>query len=535
MKATSRSDKNIVQLTILLLKEGATYDDAFDMTTKGVVTRLPVQQDQKQIGILVVKQTPDHPPNWAAFFSDAVNFNRRDIHGASVSAAYVTQASSRLFALCFGHGRHLINSAAVEERFGLRVTLNAVDPEQLRAVELTTLEANPIHGKRQPSRAGSLGEFGLNLDQDLMRGVTGKPINESLGSVMTGADSLSVRVRADLSSAPRVLSKYLATSRENTYKEKFAWVDHVAEVHDAHLKAELFECVVEGLKKKGKFIWAAIPEVVDWAHFDFFRFGTPASGVQSEDDITLDKFKEALDGEMPTLELLKRKQVFCIAKGNAQPIMHWSFLKCLTAEVSRRGARYLLNAGTWFKVDTDFAKRVADDIAEIPEADLQLEDWGLETEAAYNERVAKKSKGRLALMDRELVAHPGMVSPIEFCDLFSTSGHMIHVKRYGQSSVLSHLFAQGTVAANTVLSDADFRRAANKKLPESHRFKKPEERLDPSKHEVCFAIGSSEPGKLQLPFFSQVTLRNSYRTLRHSLGFNVSIKKIAVSKLTDTR
>src|SRR5690606_35278519 len=108
-----------------------------------------------------------------------------------------------------------------------------------------------------------------------------------------------------------------------------------------------------------------------------------------------------------------------------------------------------------------------------------------------------------------------------------------HVKRFGQSSVLSHLFAQRTVIADSALSDAAFRKAANGKMLTSHQFKDPEVRIDPSKHEVCFAIGSCEPGPLALPFFSQVTLRNAYRRLRHSLGYRVSLAKINVSKLTN--
>lgn len=535
MAKNAASDKpanKVVQLTVVLLKEGVTEDQALDLDVEGKVKHIEVELKGKKLGLLAVKQTPEHPPHWAAFFAEAVDLKRRNVRNASVSAIFLTRASSRLFAIIFGHGRHLLDSNAIEERFGLRATLNSVNPDELRAVDITTLDANPMHGKRQPSHAAPLGEFGLNLDQDVLRGVTGKPIEESLGTQMTGTDSLSVRVRADLGSLQKLLSKYLAKSKEEKYRERFAWVDHIAEVRDTALQQRLFGKLVDELGASGTHIWAAIPSVIEWTTFDHFRFGTYGSNIEY-DDITLDRLLQAIGDEAPTFELLKRRRVYCISKGNPQPAMEWTFLECLTAEIPLDDARYLLNARTWYKVDLEFASRVQADIDEIPKSSLTLGDWGDETEAAYNKRIASKSNGKLCLMDCVMVTHAGMASPIEFCDLFSTSGEMVHVKRYGQSSVLSHLFAQGTVAAESALSDVAFRKAANDKLPQSHRFIDPGVRIDPAKHEVCFAIGSSEPGPLALPFFSQVTLRNAYRRLCHSLGYRVSLAKINVSKLTN--
>lgn len=534
-KVVSRpAKKKVVPLTILLIKEGTKDGDLFDPNPDGEIKDFPVEVDGRNIGTLRIKQTPEHPPGWAQFFSGAADFGRKDARSSSVSAAFATRAANRLFVICFGHGRHLVNAGVIEERFGLRTTLNSVDPDQLRAVDVTTLEANPVHGTRQPSRAAPLGEFGLNLDQDLMRGVTGKPLEEALGTSMAGADSLSVRAQTDLRDVRKLLSKYLEKSKEEKYKERFSWVDHVAEVRNPELKDDLFALLVESLCQRNSFVWAAIPERVDWANFDIFRFGTPASDIEY-DDITLDRMFRSLDGESPSLEVLKRKQVFCYQAGSRQPVVHWPFLRCLTAEIPHQGARYLLNAGVWFRIDTDFVQRVEADVSAIPISTIDLGEWGDETEAEYNERIADKSGGSLCLMDRKMVICDGMASPIEFCDLFSLSGQMIHVKRYGQSSVLSHLFSQGAVAATMALSDAAFRRAANVKLPESHRFKKPDERLEPSKYEVCFAIGSSESGRLKLPFFSQVTLRSAYRTLHDMHGFHVTTAKINVSKLTDIK
>lgn len=525
-------EKRAIPLTIFLIKDGFKDLEVIDADSSHEVKSISVELDDKQLGTMYVKQNQPHPPSWASFFADAVDLKAKGFRSSSVSAIFLTRTDSRLFALSFGHGRHLLASGCFEERFGLRVTLNSIDPDYLRAVDVTTLEANPFHAKHQAARAAPLGEFGLNMDQDLLRGVTGIPTDEKLGTQMAGTDSLSVRARVDLKGLKRLLSKYLAKSQEDTYKARFPWVDHVAEVRDRKLCEQMFNlAVTEFGKKNSKLIWAAIPETIDWTLFDYFQFGSTKQKV-THDDITLEKMQKALDGFTPSVALLRSKKVFCVSKSSPHPAMDWSFLQCLTAQLSLNGETYLLNAGSWYRIGPDYIKQVDEDLKVIESGVLTLTDWGDENEGEYNERMAKNSKGSLALMDKNLVSHPGMASPIEFCDLYSKDRKMIHVKRYGQSSVLSHLFAQGLVAANSVLSDREFRKAANMKLPPTHQFKDPEPRPDPSEYEICYAIGSADPGMLTLPFFSKVTLRNAHRLLTQSYGFNVSLTKITVSKLT---
>ena len=528
-------EKRAVSLTIFLLKDGIKDSEAIDSESKRQARSVAVELDGKQIGTLHVKQNPEHPPGWAKFFDGAVDLKARELRAASVSAILLIRAAGRLFALSFGHGRHMLSGGCYEERFGLRVTLNSINPDELRAVDVTTLEANPFHAKHQAARAVPLGEFGLNLDQDLLRGVTGRPNDEKLGTQMAGTDSLSVRARVDLKGLRPLLAKYLEKSQETTYRARFPWVDHVAEIHDSKECEMLFDLVVKGLsEKQPKHVWAAIPDTIDWTLFDHFQFGASSRNV-THDDITLDKLREALDGKSPSLEVLKRMRVFSIAKGSSQPVNAWTFLQCLTAELKVNGETNILNACAWYRISRAYVKQVDDDLKTIARGNLPLTDWGDENEGEYNTRMVRKSKGALALMDKVMVSHPGMASPIEFCDLYSKDKKLIHVKRYGQSSVLSHLFAQGLVSATSALSDAEFRKAANIKLPSTHQFANPDDRPIANEYEVCYAIGSADHGPLTLPFFSRVTLRNVYRTLTQNYGFKVSLTKITVSKLTDIK
>jgi uncharacterized protein (TIGR04141 family) len=50
-------------------------------------------------------------------------------------------------------------------------------------------------------------------------------------------------------------------------------------------------------------------------------------------------------------------------------------------------------------------------------------------------------------LDGVLVKPEEATTPIEFCDLLSSNKGLIYIKKKTRSATLSHLFAQGTVAA----------------------------------------------------------------------------------------
>ena len=102
---------------------------------------------------------------------------------------------------------------------------------------------------------------------------------------------------------------------------------------------------------------------------------------------------------------------------------------------------------------------------------------------------------------------------------------MIHVKRYGGSSLLSHLFMQGKVSADLFLNDSEFRKKVNKKLPKDFKVNNCTEPPKTRDYSICFAIMSNRLGDLHLPFFSKVTMRHTVKSLRN-MGYEVYKLKI---------
>jgi uncharacterized protein (TIGR04141 family) len=93
------------------------------------------------------------------------------------------------------------------------------------------------------------------------------------------------------------------------------------------------------------------------------------------------------------------------------------------------------------------------------------------------------------------------------------------------TSVLSHLFAQGLVSGELFAGDAEFRKKLNDELPDSHKLIDAALRPNPQDYEIVYAVISESPGRLDIPFFSKVNLRNARRRLR-TFGYQVSVKKV---------
>lgn len=178
------------------------------------------------------------------------------------------------FVLTFGVGRHLLKSGVTEERFGLRVVLNSVDPGGFRCIEKTALGSVPKHSREQMTRDVHAGEFGIDVEQDLIGTVTGKSRDAALGKIITGRDALHLSVKADVTNVKDLLAHCYDLYLSNAYQADFDWIDHIKDVRDPQLEDELNADLIQKLVANdlGK-MWMAVPEVINWSDLKGFLYG----------------------------------------------------------------------------------------------------------------------------------------------------------------------------------------------------------------------------------------------------------------------
>lgn len=505
-------------LTVLLLKgDGFGVDDFIkpDDTGTRVLDRKELEVGAETLFLFILKTSPQ-PPRWADFFSD--HLDPSELGSVSTaSAALLARATNSWFAVTFGQGRHLIRPETIVEDFGLRVTLNAVGRGTLRSIDKETFDAIANHSRQQASREAEAGEFGLDVERDLLRAVTGSPRNPALAQRLSGMDALAITTNKELGDLTRLLSKLFRVFCEDTYRANFPWVDNIRSVKDLGLLNDL-DALLLARVARGDLdtTWLAPPEVLDWAAVRVFSY----SDSRNPRVFTDIHWRTLLRNHRGNLsrETLKRKRVFCYGEDGVI-IRDWPLYNCIYAEAELEEKSFILSNGRWYRIAGGFEEDVNEWFAEFPKAESTLPIYNHDSEGLYNEDVAATSSGHFALLDKKLVHN------VEFCDLLGIDGEIIHVKRYSGSRELSHLFMQGLVSGQLLREDPRFREALKEKVPGRHWRECRLDEGDAAGRRITFAVIYRSRGEFVLPFFSRITLRQTARRLT-SYGYSPSLSRI---------
>ncbi len=240
--------------------------------------------------------------------------------------------------------------------------------------------------------------------------------------------------------------------------------------------------------------------------------------------------RRALKVDSIDIKKLNQRKILCV---DADDIIVYEkpVYRFIYSEVTYQSDVYILNNGKWYRISQQFTEQVNNFFSSISKYENSLPVYNDETEGHYNERVAVSDPDSFVLLDKKNIRVTGAASPVEPCDLFRNGDEFIHVKRYGGSSVLSHLFNQGLVSGELFQMEPEFRNLLNAKLPEKYKLKNTDERPKSNNYQVVFAIISeSEEENLSIPFFSKISLKHVITRLQ-AIGFVVTVAKISVDDI----
>ena len=507
-------------LSIFLLKRDVVMADAMRHTRPDQTYTVRFQNGVT--GSLFVGSTHRSRPSWYETFENLAG-DLPNVWSSNVPALLTISHAGCNFALPFGYGKSMLNPGVWEEDFGLKVTLNSVDASKLRSIDRMSFDAIGQHSRIQASREADISEFGLNLEQDMLRAVIGKPTDPALGTQLTGRDSLKASISMNIEELPDLLTQYHRQWTSTAYRARFPWVDQIGEVKSPAIVDDLNgEVIAKLVQREFGRLWLSIPELIEWTTIAGFKY-RDARNAQLHSDVHISEYLDEVTTNRFDLKFLKRRQIQAVNE-EGREVNSWPVFRCLYSEIERGGKTYLLTNGKWYCVSDGFLERVDAAFAAMPRAAIALPNYTDGSEQAYNTRVSQGAADQYALMDSDLISCDGPNGSIEFCDLFSRQKHIIHVKRYtGSSAPLSHLFAQALTSATTFRRDEAFRREADQRLPGP--FRPIRDQPKPQEYEVVLGVVSKSPRPLRLPFFSRVNL-NATRERIEDLGYKISLLKI---------
>lgn len=521
--------ENKINYSIYLIKEDFVESDKFLQNTENCDHyRIPISGHPD--AELYLKTLPSKYHSWRRLIPN-IDWNK--YRTKSFYGILLIEFNNRLFALTSGFGRHLLHPFSVENRFGFKAVLNSIDPQTIQQLSKMTLDQNPKRTIEQVSKGINLNQFGIDDFTDLVHRVKGRSKIASLGISLDGEDALKLSVGHELHELPDLLKECLTFYSSNEYKNYFPEVDNLSLVKDKEQNSLLNEeiekklnvelqAVSDGHELSGD-IWAAIPEVLSDDNIDCYTYKKSEDALRFYDielkDIFCEKYlsRNKIIKRKVTLTSLSNDSIF-IMKTDGVTHHKWSAIQCINAILEHNQEKFFFIGKQWFRASAGYINALDEKINNIPNLNLKFIDWPQHIhEDEYLKSNPLTHHTNYVVLDRNNIHLEGQ-SAIEPCDIYTQDKLLIHLKRYGSSAVLGHLFNQGYVSADLLLNSVEFKRKLNEKLGDMCNLNE----IIPSEFTVAYVISSKYPSNVNLPLFSKITLTKAYDELRKK-GFNVTL------------
>lgn len=533
-----------VRLTMYLLREGS-EGDAEDLRTRSSAQELNVHFRPDSLSAFAVMGEL-RAPAWIEHVSTIADTSPIAAGAESMSrgAVVFVKRGARVLAVCFGTGFHAIEPSRIERGFGLRVTANIVQSGKIRGAQTRGVASNSRDQKTMLPVDGAFSELAVEVDEDWLRQLSGKSSDSSFATTIAGADSLRVTIpQFSLQSLPAKADQVLAVYERDDYKQQFPFLDQITPLDKSDERIpELDALVVEQIRSRDLTLAFAAPDPFEQGELDHYEIGLGYAGRFAVEDLdplaVLDVVANLDERKNPLTDV----RIHAVDEdGNfvdrVQPLRSY-----VQAEVVLDGSNFLLSAGLWFAVMSDFAARIQAQMSRVPDLtdELALPAWDpailnkdasdKTAEGSYNIAVAD-SRG-FALLDKKLVvlsAH----ERLEISDLLTPGGHLLCVKAASSSATLSHLVAQAINSANAWGDPiyAEKLQAAWQTMQGAQA-----DALTREAATFVLAIATPKPGPLResLFFFTKVQIANCLKLIER-FGFKLAVARIPMVGVTPNK
>jgi uncharacterized protein (TIGR04141 family) len=433
----------------------------------------------------------------------------------------------RWFALSFGHVAHNLLDSSYEYDFGLRVTLNSLDPRKLKSTD--TLD--PGAAKRQRTQLlieSELTLFDFDRDSTILRSLTGKVRDEhkDLFRHATGASNLRISTDVEAGELPALCEKLLALYASDAYKEAFPEIQNIVPVRDPAQIEALNGRVLAAFRARDPDLNLTVPEIINYSDNLYVTFGGAGRGLVY-DDVYIGRYFEYLDEHSVELNGMGiedlRRHVLVLTDEDGNSRDRYSVYKSFVFDTTLAGAEgetFHLCEGNWYRIENAYIARLNTYLDPLF-TDCDLPPYGHASEGEYNAAVAANDSA-IACLDAQNMSPAGQTA-IEPCDLLTVRegvATFYHVKVSTLSAQLSHLFNQGVNAVELMRLEPqaiDKLEALTRKLMAGGDPDALIALVRDRKYRVVFGIVTrKDPAvrSMNLPLFSRISLMRGMKALQ---------------------
>lgn len=501
--------------SVYLLKREFNADNA--LKDENNLTRLTENDTNiPEGGVMYVGQSPIKQPWWKEYWG--IN---QELKQSSASAIVFLPVNDRWFAITFGSSYHNLKEKAYEYDFGIRTTLNSLDPEKIKSTDLLIPETAKRQRIQIPN-ASNLTYFDFNKDESIVKRLTGAVKEEYADLIRnaTGSSNLRFATVCEPDELIGLCSRLLEIYSRTDYEESFPDLQNIIPVKDPDLIASLEAKLLEEYQACSSYLMLAIPEIVDYTTNFKVKYRGASRASEEYDDVFIGNYRNYLTErgvEIDNVELFNR-HTLSVYDENGQQLHSYSIYKSLLFDCQLNGKTYHLCEGSWYEINSDFIAKLKTELDPIfLDAHEVLCECNQKLEGDYNNDATNLASEELeaCCLDTKSISPRGERA-VEPCDIIALKGdsvELMHNKISTRSSLLSHLFNQGVNSAMLLLRSAEAKEKL-KGLVESESLK---EHIDNDKYHVTYGIISNKRRDMKsdtLPIFSRISLLRCVRNLR---------------------
>lgn len=439
--------------SIFLLKEG--FDDSNALKEDNNLKSDFVGDNLPEGAVLFVLDNNPRAPWWRSYFG-----LEQDLSQVSKGALVFVPAKGRWFALSFGHVSHNLKDVSYEYDFGLRVTLNCVDPEKLKSTDIL----EPSGAKRQRTQLpvdSDLTFFDFDRDSTILKSLTGrvKVEHTELFKHATGASNIRISSDAPSAGLADLCGSLLDLYKDDAYKDAFPDIQNIAPVRDPAVIGRLNDKLVEALQSKYDGLSLSIPEIQNHGEELWGTF-SGVGGGKVYDDIFLARYYEYLAEAKIELETigvaeLKRHNLILTDEDGHSVRDRFTIFKCLIFDTTLDDGKrtFHLCEGNWYQIDTDYVAKLTAYLDPSCK-ETSLPSYAHNNEGEYNEKTSTASAS-LVCLDKTNIAPKGQkqVEPCDIYEIVDGKSVLHQIKISTLSAQLSHLFNQGTNSVKLIRAE----------------------------------------------------------------------------------
>jgi uncharacterized protein (TIGR04141 family) len=507
--------------------------------------------------VAYLRDMSEKTPAWAKLLAPVFN-ELQAVQNFSNRLVIFLPVADRTFAICFGYGSSTLEWSWIEANFGLKFAARRFDSKAMSAIGSRRIDASARSQWVQIPTNSPINEFEIELDGEFTRKLVGKLDAgiefPDLGAVVA-TDSVSFKLDTDLTKVQDVLKKMLDTAEIATANKDLAFIDALEPLRlKSVIVKDLEKLLVDALFKER----ARNPQGTPLGQLPVSSLNVHVLSFAPPDDVSVENLHDFVVQRNESSEVFETMNLDALrntlrkfpgkfgvtslsdikiqvrdsnseAVSMAKPLKHW-----LVFEAGDASKRYLLTLGKWYSLAEKYSEKLDQDLSQIEDVTGVLnlrtwDDWGPKKsyEEHYNEKAADNRSDLICLDRHRLFAEDG--DQVEACDLLHSDGYLVHVKPYTGSQTLSHLFSQGFVSAQTIISDKKYR----SDFIEAVRSIKPElveaaSNVPPKFVTYAVAFDGDQKIPQDLPTFSKVNLRSFSKRVR-LLGSVPTIARIQMT------